>query len=215
MHRWGTVARGNTGEAVSELLKAAERGDLSTLKRLFAEKAAAAEGGEIVERDQYGRTPLLRAASYGRVTAVEWLLADGRSTMGEADQNGDMVWSHLKRHIRRADDVTLSSLLKHMVLLEDAPPAFLLFLVLEPQHKQIIFQGRKLRAQLLVHLEQLRSVLIRHCPLPTVLQPLIAAYAAPTTEDMWTIWWASTDFRVSVVQSNKLADRLRAFLVGR
>jgi hypothetical protein len=215
MHRWGTVAHGNTGEAVSELLKAAERGDLATLKRLFADKAALAEGEEIAERDQYGRTPLLRAASYGRITVVEWLLTDGRSTMSEADHNGDMVWSHLKRHIRRAADVTLSSLLRHMVLLEDAPPAFLLFLVLEPQHKQIIFEGRQLRAQLLDHLEHLRTMLMRRCPLPSVLQPLIAAYAAPTTEDMWTIWWASTDFKVNVVQSKRLAGRLRAFLVGR
>jgi hypothetical protein len=35
------------------------------------------------------------------------------------------------------------------------------------------------------YLKKQHALVISHCPLPTVLQPLVAEYAAPTHEDMW------------------------------
>jgi hypothetical protein len=42
------------------------------------------------------------------------------------------------------------------------------------------------RTQLPAYLEQQEASIVAHCPLPGVLQPLVAEYAAPTSEDMWT-----------------------------
>jgi translation elongation factor EF-4 len=81
------------------------------------------------------------------------------------------------------DDAELSSLLKVMVMLEDAPVDF--FAILSPHDAKICTRGRQLRAQLPSYLVQQRAAVVAHCNLPAVLQSLVAAYAATTPEDMW------------------------------
>jgi hypothetical protein len=77
----------------------------------------------------------------------------------------------------------LSSLLKVMVMLDDAPAAFVA--TLSPHHAKLCARGCQLRAQLPSYLEQQRVAVVAHCPLPGVLQSLVAAYAVVTPEDMW------------------------------
>jgi hypothetical protein len=82
------------------------------------------------------------------------------------------------------DDAELTTILKVMTLLDDAPPKFKA--KLKPQHAEIVTQGQELRAQLPSYLAEQRALVVAHCPLLAVLQPLVAAYAEPTPEDMWT-----------------------------
>ena len=79
----------------------------------------------------------------------------------------------------------LSSLLKVMVMLEDAPADFIARL--SPHDAELCTRGRQSRAQLPSCREQQRAAVVAHCPLPAVLLPLVvsAAYAATTPEDMW------------------------------
>jgi hypothetical protein len=83
-----------------------------------------------------------------------------------------------------ADDAELSTILKVMIMLKDTPPDFKA--KLKPRHAEIVTQGQELRAQLPSYLAEQRALVVAHCPLLAVLQPLVAAYAEPTPEDMWT-----------------------------
>ena len=94
------------------------------------------------------------------------------------------------------DNAELLSLLKVMVLLGDAPPDFTA--KLSAEHKRLVEEGQQLRARLPSYLEQQRALLLVHCPLPAVLQPLVVTYAEPTREDMW-----DTRLRISAKQANK------------
>jgi hypothetical protein len=88
------------------------------------------------------------------------------------------------QRIRHTDKYDLTSLLNFMQLLGD-PSAYFTWTLL-PQHAGLAARGQQLRAQLPSYLEQQRAAVIAHCPLPTVLQPIVAAYAAPTPMDIWT-----------------------------
>ena len=114
---------------------------------------------------------------------VQWLLENGVSSITETtdDSHATMVWNMLT--IENAGAAELSSLLKVMVMLADAPAYFIA--KLSPQHAELAMRGRQLRAQLPAYVEQQRALVLAHCPLPAVLQPLVAAYAATTPEDMW------------------------------
>jgi hypothetical protein len=140
--------------------------------------------------DQYGRTALLLAADSGEnpmaLNTAQWLLAEGGSSITEADQYGMTVWHKLEYNMRHLEDDSLSSLLKVMVLLGGAPSMFKK--CLKPLHAQIFARGQQLRELLPAYLEQQRLLLVTHSSLPTVLQPLILAYAVPTQEDMWDGW---------------------------
>jgi hypothetical protein len=92
------------------------------------------------------------------------------------------VWSSIKHQDADAD--ALASLLKVMVLLADAPPDFVA--QLSPAHAELATRGQQLCAQLPSYLEQQRALVVAHCPLPAVLQPIVYGLAAPTPEDMWT-----------------------------
>jgi hypothetical protein len=94
---------------------------------------------------------------------------------------GSIYYYHLED---LEDTAELSSLLKVMVMLEDAPAYFIG--KLSQQNTEICTEGRQFRAQLPSYLEQQRAVVVVHCPLPAVLQSLVAAYATTTPEDMWT-----------------------------
>ena len=93
------------------------------------------------------------------------------------------LWEHLNVS---AAFPGLSSLLRVMVLLGDAPAAFIARI--SPQDDGIIKRGKELRALRPVYLEQQRTLVRVHCTWPAVLQPLVAAYAEPTPGDMWTDW---------------------------
>jgi hypothetical protein len=106
---------------------------------------------------------------------MHWLLSEGSATMTEISIYGQTVWDLLT--LEDADDAELSPLSEVMVLLGDAPPDFIG--ELSPHHKDIVTRGRQVRMQLPSYLEQQRALFHAHCPLPVVLQPLVAAYAAP------------------------------------
>jgi hypothetical protein len=87
-----------------------------------------------------------------------------------------------------ADAAELSSLLKVMVMLADAPAYLLSWL--KPEHVEICERGRRLRRQLPLYLEAQRAGVLASCPLPAVLQSIVTEpsmlrrYHVP--EDMWT-----------------------------
>ena len=155
------------------------------VKRIVEHQA----GGKAIEdTDQYGRTALLMAADSGEnpmaLYTVQWLLTEGGSSITEADRHGMTVWHKLEYNMRHLEDAPLSSLLKVMVLLGDAPSMFAR--CLKPPHAQLFAQGQQLRTLLPAYLEQQRALLVAHFSLPAVLQPLVVAYAVPTHEDLWT-----------------------------
>jgi hypothetical protein len=160
------------------LLDAARRGDLASVQRLLVEGS-----GDITDADETGRTALLYAAEGGMYPMVEWLLTSGGASIGDRTRSGDTVWNLLSFKLVGASAVDLSSLLKVMTLLSDAPP--LIKTRISFSHGLLVEEGRKLRAQLPVYLEQLRAELIAYCQLIPALLPLIAAYAEPTRKDIW------------------------------
>jgi hypothetical protein len=92
-------------------------------------------------------------------------------------------------HPRSYTDIfELSSLLRVMVMLEDAPESFTTagLSLYNARFAEIAMQGRQLRAQLPSHLEQQQAAVVTDCPLPAVLQRLVVDYAVTTPEDMWT-----------------------------
>jgi hypothetical protein len=105
------------------------------------------------------------------------------SNINETTTGGINVWDALRLGLKGTDTADLTSLLKVVVLLDDAP-ADLIF-KLSPTHAKIAKRGRQLRAQPPLYLERQRALVVAHCPLPDALQPFVAGYAAPTPEDMW------------------------------
>jgi hypothetical protein len=93
------------------------------------------------------------------------------------------VTSRRRNFMKQADLTELSALLKVMVMLSDAPQAFISSLV--PEQAELCTRGRQLRVQLPFYLDEQRISVDSHCPLPGVLRSLVAEYAATTTEDMW------------------------------
>jgi hypothetical protein len=184
---------------MSQLLESARFGDLPSVKRLLA------EGASINETDGSGRSALLWAAYYCRLGTVEWLLTEGNARIDETNTRGQTVWNMqslyldhaaegsrrgetvwdmlLSARLYRADADELTSLLKVMTLLAAVPPAFVKRL--SPMHKALVEEGRLIRARLPAYFEQRRMYLRTFCTLPKVLQPLVAAYAEPTRDDIW------------------------------
>jgi hypothetical protein len=104
--------------------------------------------------------------------------------MTALDNSGRRVWHYFSISVRQAPSATeVSSLLRVMVMLEDAPIHFVAKLL--PQHADICTRGWKLRAQLPSYLVRQRAAVVTHCPLPAVLRSFVAAYAVTTPEDMW------------------------------
>jgi hypothetical protein len=191
-----------------QLLEAARHGDLATVKRLHAEgvdvterdaygftaimlaamhvhiatvKFLHAAGASITERNDHGVSALHFAAFNGDMSLVQYILQEAGADISDVTDDGGTVWNLLE--LKDVDPMALASLLKIMVMLDDAPPAFVA--KLSPAHAEIATRGRQYRAQLPSYLEQQRASVIAHCPLPAVLQPLVGAYAALTPEDMW------------------------------
>jgi hypothetical protein len=196
---------------MSNLWAAVQQRDLESVKRLVAEGADVKEtksrgftpllfavihghipiiqcllnegGSNLDERTLLdGASVLVLAARYGCFHAIQYLLEEQGASMSEIDDRGRTVWSELSFH-RRNGSAELSSLLKVMVMLEDAPASFIA--KLSPQHAELWTRGLQLRPQLPFYLEQQRAAVVVHCPLPAVLQSVVAAYTATTPEDMW------------------------------
>jgi hypothetical protein len=113
---------------------------------------------------------------------VQYFLQYAGASISDATDFNHTVWDLLELHY--ADPAALTSLLKTMAMLDDAPPAFVA--KLSPAHAEITTKGRYFRAQLPSHLEQQRASVFEHCPLPPVLLPIVAEYAATTPDDIWT-----------------------------
>jgi hypothetical protein len=124
----------------------------------------------------------MMTARMGRFPAMQYLLERGASMSEVSTNDGRSVWDNIV--LWSANSAELSSLMKIMVMVEDAPPDF--NSRLSPEHADICARGRQLRAQLPSNLEQQRAVVVAHCPLPAVLQSIAATYTATTPEDMWT-----------------------------
>jgi hypothetical protein len=115
---------------------------------------------------------------------MQYLLEKQGALVTERYHLGRTVWDELRNHCRREGSAAeLSSLLKVMVMLGDAPANFITGLT--QHHAEICKRGRQLRAQLPSHLERQRATVVAHCPLPDVLRSLVAAYGVTTPEDMW------------------------------
>jgi hypothetical protein len=193
-----------------DLLDAAARGDLATIKRLLDEgarvskrdvlgitalmaaalnghsttvKCLQAAGASITEKSNIGWSALHYAAHNGILSLVQYFLQEAGASISDATDDGRTVWPFLMPKLEDADLVVLISLLKVIVMLDDAPPAFVA--KLSPAHAELTTRGRYFRAQLPAYLEQQRASVVEHCPLPTVLLPIVAEYAATTPEDMW------------------------------
>jgi hypothetical protein len=211
---------------MSEVREAARRGDLATIKRLVASNGASvtgrspagvtalitasahgqvaivkyllARGASIAERSNGGFTALLAAALGNRFVLMQYLLeeAGACASIAEATNTGETVWTLLAPDHADSEPEELTSLLKVMVMLDDAPQFFIA--ALSPAHTELTTRGRQYRAQLPLYLEQQRALIAAHCPLPAVLQPFVAAYAATIPDDMWT-----DGLRVSVQRAKR------------
>jgi hypothetical protein len=193
---------------MKDLLDAARDGDLATIMRLHAEGVDVSErdmdgrtaimlaagngrakvvrflqaaGASIFERDDHGCSALNLAALYGRLSLLRYFLQETGASINDVTLGGSTVWELLEPE--GADPVALASLLKVMVMLDDAPPAFVTNL--SPAHAELTTCGRHFRAQLPSYLEQQRASVVEYCPLPVVLQSIVAEYAVTTPEDMW------------------------------
>jgi ankyrin repeat protein len=160
------------------LLAASVSGNVDLVRWLIEEG-----GASITECAANGNTALLMASIKGHFALMQYLLVDGGASIFESNFAGETVWGRLK--LEDADDAELVSLLKVMTLLDDAPAQFINNL--PSRHLvRIVNEGRQLRAQLPIYLVQQEARVIKHCPLPNVLQALVVAYAAPTREDIWS-----------------------------
>jgi hypothetical protein len=196
------------------VLDAARDGDLDELQRLIGEGASVHEvdsdgenalmqavlhahapvahwllkegGARISDTTQEGRTVFLFALEFAHCSLVQWLLEEGGANITDtAVMNGKhkSVWD-----LYNFNELGygLKSLVKVMVLLDDASNDFIA--KLSPQNADVVTQGRQIRALRPSYLEQQHALIDTHCPLPTVLQSIVATYAEPTSEDMWTDW---------------------------
>jgi hypothetical protein len=168
--------RDNTGR--SALHWGALRGHIELVKWLLS------AGGASITEQIHGYSALLMATSFGKFACAQWLLENGGASIEETNTAGQTVWNLLNLQRADMDADALTSLLKVMVLLADAPSDFVA--ELSPMHAELATRGRQLRPQLPSYLEQQRALVVAHCSLPAVLQPIVYGLAAPTPEDMWT-----------------------------
>ena len=161
-------------------MDAAAAGDLARVNQLLA------SGASVDEKDSYGASAVTAAIFDRRYATARWLFEVGGASITENDAHGNSmsVWDWFCLDPDFVPNPEISSLFKVMVMLSDPPVNFIE--ELSRHNAEIITRGRQLREQLPSFLEQQRASVIVHCPLPTVLQFIVAAYAVPTPEDMWT-----------------------------
>jgi hypothetical protein len=190
---------------MSALVAAAQSDNVAELRRLLE------EGALVSEQDANGHTPVVkflikeggadinvvrtpdntkhtvlqRVLIYGNYVLAQWLIEEGALIPTDIWRNFAGVY-----RLEHDDVAVLSSLLKILILLPMSPdqdhflPEFVA--KLSPQHAELCTRGRQLRDRLPAYLEQQRATVDTHCPLPTVLQAMVTAYALPTPEDLWS-----------------------------
>jgi hypothetical protein len=161
-------------DMLGDITHAVRKGDLTEVQRILTEVSTVTESAQL--------WALYISACSGHYATVEWLFAECGANIAHVHEHGDTIWSLLE--LKGADAVELSSLLKVMTLLGDAPADFIVKLL--PPHAELATRGRQLRAQLPMYLGLQRAAVVTHCPLIAALRPLVLAYAAPTTSDIWT-----------------------------
>jgi hypothetical protein len=156
-------------------------GDKPTVQQIYEEGAAS-----VSEADRDGMITLALAAHLGR------------SINDCYDDKVRTLWcsaSRLYRFERSVSAMEISTFLKVITLICDAPAVVtagfytagsnLMNLELPPQDAELVEEGRQLRARLPAYLEQQSASITTHCPLPAVLQKIVATYAEPTSADVW------------------------------
>jgi hypothetical protein len=131
-----------------------------------------------------GTNALMIAINNGRFPATQYPLERnaGPALMAVRNKYLNKAWHCMGSNLTEGDD-ELSSLLKVMVMLKDAP-AYVIS-SMSSKNGDICTRGRLLWVQLPSYQEQQRATVVTHCPLPAVLQSLVAEYAATTPETMW------------------------------
>jgi hypothetical protein len=151
-------------------------GDVPTVQQLYEEGVAS-----VREADRDGMIALALVAHVGRDTILESTNAD-KFVLGEESYDRlRRISLRSNQHLVESGATRMTFLVKIIALL-DAPESLTIQYF---RHKELISKGRLLRARLPVHLEQRHVLLVTHCPLPTVLQEVVAAYADLTYADVW------------------------------
>jgi hypothetical protein len=143
-------------------------------------------GSSLCESIKTGANALMIAMNNCRFRAAQYLLEGnaGPALMAVRNKYFNKTWRCMRSNLIGGDGaVELSSLIKLMVMLEDAPAHVISSMSLK--NADICTRGLLLRVQLPSYLEQQRAAVVTHCPLPDVLRSLVAEYAATTPEDMW------------------------------
>jgi hypothetical protein len=125
------------------LLYAAHHGHIPIMHWLLTEG-----GSSLAERSTDGKSALLLAACNECFSAMQWLLEKQGASINESGDDGSSVWTYLPSDVderglmQTGHDNTaeLSSLLKVMVMLQDAPVDIIA--KLSPQHAEICTRGR-------------------------------------------------------------------------
>jgi hypothetical protein len=162
------------------IMIAAIFGQTTTVKFLQA------AGASIIENNSAGCSALIFAALHGRWELVQYFFQEAGAIMSDATSYSETVWDLLMHGVDdhyNDDSMALTSLLKVIVMLDDAPPDFVARL--SSAHARLTARGLYFRAQLPSYLEQQRASVVKYCPLPVVLRSNVAAYATTTPEDMW------------------------------
>jgi ankyrin repeat protein len=149
-------------------------------------------GARISDVNAMGWTALSIAANRGHYSLVEWMLREGGALITDVTVEDEVdtktVWDSISLCLALASHVSteLLSLLKVMVLLDDASADFIA--MMSPHNIEIIALGRQIRALQPSYMEQQHALINCISPLPSILQSIVATYAKPTSEDMWTDW---------------------------
>jgi hypothetical protein len=115
-----------------------------------------------------------------------WLLSEGGASLTETSESGNIWDMLLFSFAEKINAVDLLPLLRFMTLLGESPISFKFGL--PNALARLVEDGHQLRILLPLYLRQQTALLAHDCPLPAALLPLVANYAAPTHEDMWTDW---------------------------
>jgi ankyrin repeat protein len=167
-------------DGVTPLYIASRKGHLTLVRCLIKDF-----GADVHQADQDGVSPLFITAYQGNLRVVHWLLVEGGASVDDIyGSQGFTLWNTLNSLWNAYDVAEMTSLLQTMVLLANAPLSFIA--KLSHQHAKLWKRGKFLRTQLPVYRDLQSAYIATVCPLPGVLQPLVAEYAAPTSEDIWT-----------------------------